>query len=345
MQSYLVTLTPLEPYFFGGERTFHYGTETTMPDTYYISSEKTPNQTALLGALRYAILDRHGLLLHSGEDPAQRREERKGLVGENSFSIDGDNKFGMIQTLSPLFLRKGETSYLPAPLNYHIVDEKNGGCLRFATLPSSAAAGQVPVNYSAKGHDLPVGKYLPICKKTGKLTDPFFSDVRVGINTKKKRGAFFKKEYRMLTGGFCFAFYATLDEKADVDGYTGTVFMGQGKSPFRIAFRREEEQLEALAKQLLPQEENEYWYALSDLWLREWPERKEGFAILLRKQLRYLTTNLGSETQRKRMKKTAELYNLVRAGSVFYYNPKALNLQNSADCIGMNKSIQIKAKK
>ncbi len=346
MQSYLVTLTPLEPYFFGGERTFHYGTETTMPDTYYIASEKTPNQTALLGVLRYAILDRYGLLWHSGETDAQRtlRAHSGRYVGENSFSINGDNRFGLIEKISPLFLRRGETSYLPAPLNYRIVDEKDGGCLRFAALPSSADAKRVPVNYTAKGHDLPAGKYLPLCETTGELTDPFLSDVRVGIDTKEKKDGFFKKEYQMLKSGFRFAFYAALDESADVDGYTSTVFMGQGKSPFRIAFRREEDDLETLAKQLLPREENDYWYALSDLWFRETPKH-EGFAILLRKQLRYLTTDLDSGTQRDRMSKTAELYNLVQAGSVFYYDPRELHLQQSADRVGMNRLIHIEARK
>ncbi|MCC8074700.1 MAG: type III-B CRISPR module-associated protein Cmr3 [Clostridiales bacterium] len=369
MQSYLVTLKPLEPYFFGGERTFHYGTETTMPDTYYIASEKTPNQTALLGTLRYAILDRYGLLWHSGETDVERtlRAHSGDYVGESGFSIDGNNRFGLIERISPLFLRRGETSYLPAPLNYRIVDEKDGGCLRFATLPSSAAENRAPVNYKAKGHDLPAGKYLPVCEKTGEPVDPFLSNVRVGIDTKEKKDGFFKKQYQMLKSGFCFAFYASLDERADVDGYTGTVFMGQGKSPFQIAFRREEDDLETLAKQLLPREENDYWYALSDLWFREKPEH-EGFAILLRKQLRYLTTDLDSGTQRNRMNKTAELYNLVQAGSVFYYDPMKLHRQQSADrkgqnaacgeegekvtflrrnvdCVGMNRLIHIEARK
>ncbi|MCD7838805.1 MAG: type III-B CRISPR module-associated protein Cmr3, partial [Clostridiales bacterium] len=341
---------------------------------YYIASEKTPNQTALLGVLRYAILDRYGLLWHSGETDEERilRAHSGRYVGESGFSIDEDNpdkanRFGLIERISPLFLRRGETSYLPAPLNYRIVDEKAGGCLRFAALPSSAAAEQVPINYTAKGHDLPAGKYLPACEETGKPVDPFLSDVRVGIDTKEKKDGFFKKQYQMLKSGFCFAFYASLDESADVDGYTGTVFMGQGKSPFRIAFRREEDNLETLAEQLLPQEENDYWYALSDLWFREKPQH-EGFAILLRKQLRYLTTDLDSATQRGRMRKTAELYNLVQAGSVFYYDPRNLHLQpnaghmetnvacgdegekvtflrRNANRVGMNRLIHIKARK
>ncbi|MCD7768511.1 MAG: hypothetical protein LUH36_00100, partial [Oscillospiraceae bacterium] len=121
MKSYLVTLTPLEPYFLGGERTFHYGTPTTAPDTYFISSEKLPNQTALLGVLRYALLDKEGLLWYGGE-PSGQRQLRSELVGESSFSVNAENSFGRIGEISPLFLRRGNVSYIRTPANYGIAE-------------------------------------------------------------------------------------------------------------------------------------------------------------------------------------------------------------------------------
>ena len=37
---YLITFTPMEPYFFGGERTFGFGKESDRKPPYYIVSEK-----------------------------------------------------------------------------------------------------------------------------------------------------------------------------------------------------------------------------------------------------------------------------------------------------------------
>lgn len=40
MPKYLITFTSMEPYFFGGERTFGFGKESTRKPPYYIVSEK-----------------------------------------------------------------------------------------------------------------------------------------------------------------------------------------------------------------------------------------------------------------------------------------------------------------
>ncbi|WP_431430010.1 type III-B CRISPR module-associated Cmr3 family protein [Bacteroides hominis] len=55
---YLITLTPMDWFFFGGERTLDDGKSAD-----YISySNKFPQQSALLGMIRYQLLKQHNLL-------------------------------------------------------------------------------------------------------------------------------------------------------------------------------------------------------------------------------------------------------------------------------------------
>ena len=58
---YLITFTPMEPYFFGGERTFGFGKESDRKPPYYIVSEKKPSQPTLFGTLRYIILSQNNV--------------------------------------------------------------------------------------------------------------------------------------------------------------------------------------------------------------------------------------------------------------------------------------------
>ena len=51
-----IRLSPLEPFFFGNDRTFFYGEDDIKRigrRSYYVRSEKIPMQTTLFGVLRY----------------------------------------------------------------------------------------------------------------------------------------------------------------------------------------------------------------------------------------------------------------------------------------------------
>ena len=59
MKTYLVKLTPQEPYFFGNEKRFTIAGENNqgqMGNSYFIRSERTPLQTTLLGMMRYILM-------------------------------------------------------------------------------------------------------------------------------------------------------------------------------------------------------------------------------------------------------------------------------------------------
>ncbi|RMG59202.1 MAG: hypothetical protein D6722_22585 [Bacteroidetes bacterium] len=112
---YLVKLKPLHSYFFGGERTFGFN----QKQNYLVQSRKWPQQTTLLGALRYLILREHGLLAPKGKPVP---EEAESLIGPHSFQFDSSNarqNYGMIHALSSVFLMEGARRFVPAPLNWN----------------------------------------------------------------------------------------------------------------------------------------------------------------------------------------------------------------------------------
>ena len=94
MSIYLVRFTPLEPYFFGNEKTFGYGT--VKNKTYYVESSELPSQSGLFGTLRYCCISR----------PGKNYKIDPGEIGSESFNIRSScmQTFGKIHRMSPLFV-------------------------------------------------------------------------------------------------------------------------------------------------------------------------------------------------------------------------------------------------
>lgn len=122
---YLITLTPMDWFFFGGERTLDDGKSAD-----YIShSNKFPQQSALLGMIRYQLLKQHNLLSQFPytENKPTEKEIMKTLIGEQSFRMTERKAkslgLGVIKQISPLMLIecKDDTSsrsiYFPLPLD------------------------------------------------------------------------------------------------------------------------------------------------------------------------------------------------------------------------------------
>ncbi|MBL7786759.1 MAG: hypothetical protein JNM36_12695 [Chitinophagales bacterium] len=117
-QKYLIVLRPLSPFFFGGENTFGNDNE-----NYLVKSNYYPQQTTLLGLIRYQLLHEAGLLLNINQaitdiDKAKAKE----LIGSKSFGVNdtySKNDFGNIDCLSPVFLHDPDTNkdYWIAPFN------------------------------------------------------------------------------------------------------------------------------------------------------------------------------------------------------------------------------------
>jgi CRISPR-associated protein Cmr3 len=93
-KTYFVTLTPYQLFFFGGE-------QDPSPE-YYLKGSFLPQQTALLGMIRYQVLRQNGLLGDDNKIEAENEIKAQGWIGVSSFKYDCDKQtFGKIISLSP----------------------------------------------------------------------------------------------------------------------------------------------------------------------------------------------------------------------------------------------------
>jgi CRISPR type III-B/RAMP module-associated protein Cmr3 len=142
-QPYLITFTPVGPFFFGTERSFYEG--------YFAVSSLFPSSLTVLGCLRHSILRSNGITVTYGSFPTQTADVKKlsGLVAHDFFG-NGDPDFGVIERLSPVFLvRQGHAHkdiYFPLPADI----EMAGGKLRLFSF-SPAAKGALGVTDALHG--------------------------------------------------------------------------------------------------------------------------------------------------------------------------------------------------
>ena len=116
-ECYLLKLQPMEPYFFGNEKTFSFDPQTPADNLYFIRSERIPLQTTVLGALRYLLMP----VKNSNYRYTQcQQQQNEGIIGPASFQIEGEKQsFGTIEKISPLFLMKGQEKYVRTPFNHN----------------------------------------------------------------------------------------------------------------------------------------------------------------------------------------------------------------------------------
>lgn len=100
----LIELTPLSDFFFGGEATFGQGGNRY----YFIRSNLWPQQTSLLGMLRYELLKSEPLAFDLAQDRITNKAEAVALIGPYGFDGDTDLAFGIIDGVSPVFLLSSE---------------------------------------------------------------------------------------------------------------------------------------------------------------------------------------------------------------------------------------------
>lgn len=111
MSKKLITLKPLTPFFFGGENTF--GEDNV---NYFAKSNYLPQQTTLLGLIRYELLTQNKLL---GTDPLS--EKWADLIGSKSFestNAEFTSSFGVIKNISPVFIIEDDIAYIPQAIDW-----------------------------------------------------------------------------------------------------------------------------------------------------------------------------------------------------------------------------------
>jgi CRISPR-associated protein Cmr3 len=239
---YLITLKPLEPFFFGGEYTF--GADKSRKETsrYSATSTEFPQQTALLGMLRKTLLIQNGYLtMHKKGEWVDSRgrgtqdanyDSAKKLVGTESFSYEELTDLGIIKSLSPLFIQTKEGSYVSNAKDDGLKLKELAGAVSFG---KGSQKAYVFDKFNAKNH-----KYLAFIStdNTKKDFSDFFEEVeRVGI--KKAQGgetendAFFRKKSHYPRDGEVFSFFATFSSPISWEK-ENIVTLGAEQSTFKL---------------------------------------------------------------------------------------------------------------
>lgn len=364
MSKYLVTLTPTGRFFFGGDMTFTVGdaekdkekvlkaksegvrdeeAETRVVyneafASYIIRSSKFPQQTSLLGMLRFLILSHHEDVFDTEtqkiKDPAKATE----LIGEHGFRVNSDhdakNKFEKIRSVGTCFLRNAETAYWPAPLDYNLTIE-GFESISGATLNKKALS--IPIIKKGENEYTSKDKlYEGYISSSGAVLEGnkiFEEDIRIGIrkniNGKTEDNAFYKQIGYRLKEGFQFAFTVEADEDLTQYGKQ-TVSVGADSSTFIFeAFENGTEpkwpasykrsgdgwqKVVLLADSYLDSSDLEG----ADLKKPDFGYVK--YAITTMKPFRFIKSTVNDESYNLvgNLHKRSERYNLYSAGSVFF---------------------------
>lgn len=97
---HLIQLIPLGEFFFGGEDTFGPGSNRH----YFVRSRLFPQQTSLLGLLRYELLKSEATIFDLAADQVIDPAGAALLVGAQGFDASLNKPYGIINGLSPVFL-------------------------------------------------------------------------------------------------------------------------------------------------------------------------------------------------------------------------------------------------
>ncbi len=371
MSKYLVTLTPTGKFFFGGDMRFSINGNKEEFSSYIIESSKMPQQTSLLGMMRFLLLSNSEYFnteTNSIKDSAKK--EVASLIGENSFTVtDGTTygQFGKIASVGPCFILEKESStrYFRAPADYNFTTVEwiqenitevciNGKKVRLPKLKlkiKNENDKEEEVLFTGKNYLTPYFT-APFSNNSKAIEekDLFIADKRIGIDKdyegKSKTNALYKQvSYRMETG-YCFAFEAEVDDNITIFNKQ-LVSLGADSSTFIFEAKKIEE-IEATETN---NQQGTTVVLLSDAYIPAIPDDAAySFSINKMRTFRFLKTSNSTDASYYRINgkttaTTSERYELYEAGSTFYFDNtekrdafcKILEERKDFNQIGYNK--------
>lgn len=262
---YLVTFTPVGRFFFGGPVSFN--------DGFLVRSDRFPQPTTVLGALRAALLVGGGLLVQHKRGrfvPKEKKEAAARLTGTarvNAF--EESPQFGVIDRLTAPFLYRTADSgrnreaffILPADVAHS--PEKGLRVVDYTPLPAVASncgrrreavyqSGFDPKTDSRSGR---LGgrnawkTYLAGQALQGETIDfdgdgddnPFLERRQVGIGLERRRvaeGQFYVKREYAFRRGFAFGTVVWLKDPSAASTFAKTITLGGDQSVFSLDIAR-----------------------------------------------------------------------------------------------------------
>lgn len=241
--TYLVKLKPVSSYYFGGERSFGLGEK----QNYLVTSRKWPQQTTLLGMVRYLLLREHGLLAEKGKTVPEAAKE---LIGSRSFRLGTEEEqfgasldFKQIKALDPVFLMDEEATYYPAPLTNGMKLNPAKGHLFYQ--PGERKKAYLLEGYDPKeglkhqvidpntGHVIPESEIFQEVSQVGiekgrdgqPKTEAFYKQTSMAFNTIEKRDTGLKDDegkpiIEKIPHNWYFAFYLTVSSDTSLPAET-----------------------------------------------------------------------------------------------------------------------------
>lgn len=324
MSKYLITLTPTGKFFFGGDMTFMIGDNekdlyNEKYSSYYIKSSHFPQQTSLLGMLRFLILKNDAKAFDVSKNKIIDETEADTLIGKEGFRTEGENrKYGKISAIGPCFIMDGNE-----PVELDCLGHKYDFEIKDGKLCSS--------NYDPKEGIAPI------------YEDVFKTDLRNGImkNDSHEDKALFKQENcrfnnkKTVKEGdkelekdahYKFAFVAEVKDSLDLCKYDKqSVTLGADSSVFSIGITSIDNETNDLVESSKGEIKEDVVILTSPSYITHEEVQLANSAITNVIPFRYLKTDINTENHhnvKKRADKNGmeEKYNLYDRGSVFFFD-------------------------
>ncbi|MEL6676284.1 MAG: type III-B CRISPR module-associated Cmr3 family protein [Bacteroidota bacterium] len=357
-ETYLVKLRPHSHYYFGGE----YGLGEGDRRNYLVFSRQWPQQTTLLGMVRYRLLQAKGWLAEPGK-PIPDKEAAASLIGEKGFRLPTEEQglknpqdFGVIKKLSPIFLMKKDESYLRA----YPASALDASPIPKASIWRGGSQEAFQAAYVLKDFDPKKGLSQKLYGQTSgdclKSGEPFQEEPQIGIHKHGTEQAFYKQTFYRMAQDWTFAFYLTVEDCEVNLAESVAIPFGGEKCLFQWQATRLEAGLpselsfsypsaDGAAESLPPKEKI---LLLSDAWVPHEVLAQCDFAITQTVDFRFLQTNLKKTTsyaeisqgeQKDGIISKSGKYSLIAAGSVLF--PKAAQPAEVQGKLGLARFQQI----
>jgi len=320
---YLVTLTPLEPFLFGGDNTFgKRGSETE--GTYLVKSRHFPQQSAILGMLKKEIMIQSNTLTRKVRGEWVDRDNKQGtkhFVGDEKFDITASRpqNFGAIKSLEPIFLLQGKKKYIKKV------------AISDCTYKDGLLQGYNPKE------DI-YDNFVEMDSEERLSSTAIFQAVeQIGNKKGGEENSLFKKTSYLLKNNFQFAFYM----ESDYALQNSIVHLGADQSSFQLKLKEDATQCNYL-------DTNGYLTLLSDSYITIPLKGNCDFAITSEISYQALKGKKSSMIKKEDPKKNKQNNPFEKTKKVFLYekgsiilNPSYALIQNlnNKNCqqIGYNK--------
>ncbi len=344
MANYQIKLTPVDTYFFGGEK--HTINDTgELEANYFVESKSYPQQTTILGLLRYYLLTNNPTVFNGKSIIPSQKSKAEELIGKSSFNFNTPPaNYGKIISLSPLYFVHKNDAYFFSPFDVDF------------DMQSDFQLSKTAKNYNAKDHYFVISaqKIVNASGQRVELKQIVSVAQQVG-NEKSDKGEtkdnkFYKMFSKRLAEGWSFCVDADLKDGSGInDGDFVLLPFGGEKSYFRIEVKKQYKTFVNLP--LNYKRNTPYIFCESDCFVDASVLSDADFAVNNYVSFRNLQSNVqktskysGLSSADKDQVIRGDRFNLLQRGSVLYFNTKeklynSISKFNKPHCetIGFNK--------